>query len=266
MLDELVGLLVSGETVVSGLGDRDVRRDQPPTKPGDKGVEFLDQFHRVGTGFFGYCQRDCRCVEAAGDALFGRRRTTAHPDVGRRIFRAVVDFSNILEVHRAISVHTDDDVPDLVCVAKKRSDIDLDLLIHGNCGAGRKPPVDAPERLIGLQNRDVERCQTIAVEIDPHRTALAADDPYLGHSRVAGQLDLELVGPPPQLGRRGLLAPQGVRRYRHIVNRTRFDHRRHHSVRHLVHRRLDLRVYARHRNVGITADQKTDDDEPTRRL
>ncbi len=86
--------------------------------------------------------------------------------------------------------------------------------------------------LVGLQDRDVEGRQLFAVEVDADDPSLAADHPHLGDPRVAGELDLELVGHLPQLGRRGVLAPQGVGHHGHVVDGARFDHRRHGAVGH----------------------------------
>ncbi len=261
MFDELIRFLVGGETVIAGLGDLDVRGHKPPLEQGDELVQILDQRHRVGARLLGHRQGHCRGVDRGPvDALFVRRRPRTHPHVGARLFGPVEDPCHVLEVDRTGVVDPYNDVTDLIGVAQEGTHIHLVLLIEGHGDTGRQTPVKAADGLIGLQNRDVERGQAVAVEIDPNHPSLAAEHPHLSDPRMPGQLDPELVGDPPQFQRGGVLAPQGVGGGRHVVDRARLDDRWHHPVGHLVQRRLDLGVNPNHRLVGVGPDHEADDD------
>ena len=99
VLDELVRFFIGGEAVVAGLGDLDVRGQEPPLERRDELVELLDQRDSVGARLLGHRQGHRRGVDCgAVYALFVRRRPRAHPHVGARIFGPVEDLCHILEV------------------------------------------------------------------------------------------------------------------------------------------------------------------------
>ncbi len=263
---QLVGLLLGGGAVVAGLEDLDVRRDDPALEPGEDAIDVGDHVDGIGAGLLGHRERDGRKIETGPlEALLGGARTGAEPDVGTGLLGTVRDLGDILEIDRPAAVHAHHDVADIVGIGEELADVDEDLGVGDGGRSRRKTPVDALECLIGLEERDVERREPFAVEIHPDDPALTPDDPDLGDPRVFGDLDLEFVGHPPELGGRGVFAPQGVRNDRDVVDGPGLDHGRDESFRELVHHRRDLGVDPNRGLIGVGPHQEADDDEPARR-